>query len=187
MNTSLKLATLQAYRLLVYRRALHPELFDIKGQRRISHGEYDFEAWIMPGAHCMRFQHDGQCGTELVTYQDANLPERGLETTIPCAGEKDHEQELSESINFMATVQTETLPQNLYESTYRELVEFGEESEALMQLWTEPDGGLSASILDIQRFRREVHAQSYHLIANSGLVLRTQTIFEHKHEDDDEG
>ena len=186
MNSSLKLATLQAYRLMVYRRALHPELFDIKGQRRISHGEYDFEAWIMPGSHCMRFQHDGQCGTELVTYQDANLPERGLETTIPCAGEKDHEQELSDTINFMSTVQTETLPQNLYESTFRELVEFGEESEALIHLWAGPDGGQCASILDVQRFRREIHAQSYHLIANSGLVLRTQTIFEHKEEEDED-
>ena len=84
----------------------------------------------------------------------------------------------------MATVQTETLPQNLYEATYRELTEFGEESEALMYLWTEPDGGKCASILDVQRFRREVHAQSYHLIAHSGLVLRTQTIFEHKIEEE---
>jgi len=183
MNTSLKQATLQAYRLMVYRRALHPELFDIKGQRRITHAEYDFEAWIMPGSHCMRFQHEGQCGAELVTYQDTNLPERGLETTIPCAGEKDHEQELSETINFMATVQTETLPQNLYESTYRELVEFGEESGAMIHLWVGPEGGKCASILDVQRFRREVHTQSYHLIANSGLVLRTQSIFEHKDED----
>jgi len=185
MNNAPKLATLQAYRLLLYRRALHPELFDIKGQRRIRHGKYDFEAWILPGGHCMRFQHDGQCGAELVTYQDTNLPERGLEAAIPCAGEREHEHEVTESINFMATVQTETLPQNLYEATFRELTEFGEEAEALMHRWTDPDGGRCATILDLQRFRREVHAQSYHLIAHSGLVLRTQTIFEHKNEDDE--
>ncbi|MBX3386234.1 MAG: hypothetical protein KF768_06665 [Phycisphaeraceae bacterium] len=35
------------------------------------------------------------------------------------------------------------------------------------------------SLVDIQKLSREVHCQSYHLIEQSGLVLRTQTIFEH--------
>ncbi len=35
------------------------------------------------------------------------------------------------------------------------------------------------SLLDIQRLKKEVHCHSYHLIASQGLVLRTQTIFEH--------
>ena len=42
---------------------------------------------------------------------------------------------------------------------------------------------LHAEIADTEslaRFRREVHAQTYHLIAQGGLVLRSQTIFEHK-------
>jgi len=179
MTAPLKSASLQAYRLILYRRALHPELFNIKGRRSFRHGEYEFEGWIMGGAHMMRFQHDGLCATELVTPQDSGLPERGLVAAIPCAGEKDHEQPFSQRVNYLTTVQTETLPENLYKATYRELVDFAEESEAEAYLWKD-DGGLCASILDVQRFRKEVHAQSYHLHALGGLVLRTQTIFEHK-------
>lgn len=180
MNAPLKSPSLQAYRLVLYRRALHPELFDIKGRRTITHGEYEFEAWIMPGSHLMRFQFDGLCGTEFVTDQDIALNERGLVTDIQCAGEKDHEHPFSDRLNYLVTVQTETLPLNLYTATYRELVEFGEESGAMMHLWTTDDGGRCASILDVQRFRKEVHAQAYHLLAPGGIVLRSQTIFEHK-------
>lgn len=35
------------------------------------------------------------------------------------------------------------------------------------------------SLMDVQKLSKEVHCHSYHLIASQGLVLRTQTIFEH--------
>lgn len=180
MNTAAKSANLQAYRLILYRRALHPELLPVKGRRTLAHGDYEFEAWIMPGAHLMRFQFDGVCATELVTSMELSLPERGLVAALPCAGEKDHEHPFSDAVKYLTTVQTETLPENLYGATYRELVGFGKERDALIHLWTDGEGGKCASILDIQRFRREIHAQSYHLIAQGGVVLRTQSIFEHK-------
>ena len=180
MSTPLKSASLQAYRLILYRRALHPELFSIKGRRIFSQGEYEFEAWIMAGQHVMRFQRDDISATELITSGDLQLPQRGLVSAIPCAGEKDHEHPVSDKLNYLTTVQTETLPENLYSATYKELVGFGKESDALIHLWDDQDGGPCASILDVQRFRREIHAQSYHLLAQGGLVLRTQSIFEHK-------
>lgn len=180
MNAPIKSPSLQAYRLVLYRRALHPELFDIRGRRTIDYGEYEFEAWIMPGSHLMRFQHDTTTATEFITDHDIPLNERGLIADIQCAGEKDHEHPFSDKLNYLVTVQTETLPQNLYTATYRELVEFGEESGAMMHLWQNELGGRCASILDVQRFRKEVHAQAYHLLANGGIVVRSQTIFEHK-------
>ncbi len=178
MTTPLKSASLQAYRLILYRRALHPELFNIKSRRVLTHGEYEFEAWVMPGQHVMRFQRDTVCATELITSGDLQLPQRGLVTAMPCAGEKDHDHPFSDDVNYMTTIQTETLPENLYASTYEELVEFGQESEALMHFWND-DFGPCVSILDSQRWRKEVHAQSYHLLAAGGIVIRSQTIFEH--------
>ena len=180
MSTPSKSAGLQAYKLILYRRAVHPELFQIKSRASIQHGDYDFEAWVMPGSHLLRFAHNGVCATEIVTDQPISLNERGLVAEFPCAGERDHEQPFGEHVNVMSTVQTETLPENLYNATYRELVEFAEEQNAASHLWEDEEGGLCASIVDVQRFRREVHAQTYHLLAADGLVLRTQSIFEHK-------
>ncbi len=180
MSQPAKSAGLQAYKLILYRRAVHPELFQIRSRSLIQHGEYDFEAWVMPGSHLLRFAHSGVCATEIVTDQSLNLNERGLVAEFPCAGERDHEQPFGDLVNVMSTVQTETLPENLYNATYRELTEFAEEQDAARHLWEDDNGGRCASIVDLQRFRREVHAQTYHLLAGDGLVLRTQSIFEHK-------
>lgn len=178
MSAPLKSANLQAYRLVLYRRALHPDLFKVKGRRTIRHGEYEFEVWLMPASHMLRFQHESVCGTELIIDGETGLPERGLVTALPCAGEKDHDHAFSERVNYMTTIQTEQLPENLYISTFRELTDFGREREALMHEW-EDETGRCASILDLQRYRCEIHAQAYHMLAHGGIVLRSQTIFEH--------
>ncbi len=182
MNNASKSSSLQAYRLLLYRRALHPELFRVRGRLTVAHGAYEFEGWIMPGSHLMRFQFDGNCATELITDQEEGIPDRGLLAAIPCAGERDHEQAFGDTVKYVSTIQTETLPESLYSSTYNELTAFAREGNALLHTWLDEDGGKCASILDVQRFRREVHAQAYHLMAQGGLVLRTQSIFEHSEE-----
>ncbi len=179
MSSPTKSSCLQAYRLLLFRRALHPELFPIKARTNLTHLAYAFEAWVMPGAHLMRFIHQGSCSTELITASEEPLPTRGMVTELPCAGERDHEEEFGETIKYLSTVQTEQLPETLYRDTFEELTEFGRENDALMHAWQDDDGGRCATILDVQRYRREVHAQSYHLIAHGGVVLRTQSIFEH--------
>lgn len=179
MNASTKAANLlQAYRLVLYRRALHPELFKVRNRLTVEHGDYEFEGWVMPGGHVLRFQHGDGCASELVTEQETGLPERGVVAAFPCAGERDHEQDVGEHIKYVGTVQTETLSDNLYSATYAELLDFAKEQDAAAVLWNDADGGKCLSFIDVQRFRTELHAQCYHLIATGGLVIRTQTIFE---------
>lgn len=179
MNPPSKSSSLQAYRMVLYRRALHPELFKVHARRAFEHGAYRFEAWLMAGSHLLRFEYGSGCATELTTDLEEGVPDRVV-AVVPCAGERDHEQAFGEDIRLVATVQTETLPESLYAATYLELLAFGKENQAMIHTWTDEEEGKCASILDIQRYKREVHAQSYHLMAQGGLVLRTQSIFEHK-------
>lgn len=180
MNPTTRSSSLQAYRMILYRRALHPELFRVKSRRTLDHGEYKFEAWLMAGSHLLRFEFGGGCATELITDLEEGIPDRGVVAAVPCAGERDHEQAFGEKIRLVSTLQTESLPESLYAATYKELVAFGKENDAMVHTWQDEDGGKCASILDLQRYRTEIHAQSYHLMAQGGLVLRTQSIFEHK-------
>lgn len=178
MSTPAKSTSLQTYRLVLYRRALHPELFRVKARRVIEHNGYEFETWVMPGSHLLRFQIDGECATELITDQEDSVPDRGIVAALPCAGERDHEEKFSDKINYAATLQTEQLPESLYRATYEELLEFGRENDALIHEWVDSDGGRCGSIIDVQRYRNEVHAQGYHLMSQGGLILRTQCLFE---------
>lgn len=178
MSAPNKSTSVPVFRLMLYQRALHPELFRIQGRRSLTSTEYELEAWIMPGGHALRFQAQGHCVTEVVTDQDLQLPERGLLQSLPCIGEKEYDQPVAEAINFVTAVQTENLSENLYNATFTEMRDFAEETRAMTHLWQDEDGGQCLSILDLQRFKGEVHAQAYHLLANNGFVLRTQTIFE---------
>lgn len=178
MSAPNKSTSAPVFRLMLYQRALHPELFRIQGRRILRSTDYELEAWIMPGGHALRFQSAGHCGTEIVTEQDVTLPDRGLLQSLPCIGEKEHEQPVDDLINFVTAVQTENLSENLYTATYNEMRDFAAESQAMTHAWADDDGGLNLSILDVQRYRGEVHAQAYHLLAPGGFVLRTQSIFE---------
>lgn len=173
--------SLQTYQLFLYRKALHPELFALKGRRLLQHGQYELEAWVMPGTHMMRFRFGGFSVCELVTDQGDQLPLEGAVTSLLCQGEHEFEHPFAaEKVNYVTAVQTETLPENLYQSTYDEMMDYAKETGALVHKWSDLDGGKNVSMLDLQRLNKEVHAQSYHLMAHGGLVLRTQTIFEHK-------
>ena len=178
MSLSHKSPSTQLFRLILYRRALHPELFEMEVRRTDRHGEYEVESWITKSGHVVRFTVDGQVLTEVVIDQGDHLPETGLVHALPCLGEKDYEMQPEARIGYVTTIQTETLTDNLYLSTYREMETFARETGSVSRQWTEPDGGYGLSVLDAQKYRREFHIQSYHLLGASGLVLRTQSIFE---------
>lgn len=179
MNSGSKTTTLQAYNMLLYRAAVHPEFFEIDGRRRIEHCGYEFEAWIYQGGHAFRFEYEGTCLSEVITPTVSALPDRGLIATLPCAGEKDHEAEYGDRITFMTSMQTETLTDHLYLDTFQELYEYSESPNCMRTVWADPTTGKqNLSLIEMQRYSDQVHAQGYHLRSNCGLVLRTQSIFQ---------
>jgi len=173
-----KSPSVQTYKLLLYQRALHPELFGIQDRRTIDLADYEFEGWIIPGGHVLRFQVANQCVSEAVIDHDAQLPQRGLIMTLPCLGEKEMDQVVEDTVGYVTSVQTELLSDNLYTATFNEMRDFAQEAEAMWHAWQDSEGINNLSVLDIQRYKREIHAQAYHLIGSAGFVLRTQTIFE---------
>jgi hypothetical protein len=179
MTLPLKPNSLQAYQVLLYSRALHPELFALKGRKVVRHGNYEFEVWAMAGAHLLRFEKGGLCACELVTGDEGRLPQSGIVSAFLCAGERDFEHRFEkDKVVYMTTVQTETLSENLYISTMDEMLDYARGTDALCHRWTD-ESGECLSMIDTQRYNREIHAQAYHLIAQGGIVIRTQTIFEH--------
>ena len=163
---------------MVYRRALHPELFALQERRSFRHSDYEVECWISPASHCVRFQFDGETMNEVVIENGDHLPELGLAHALPCLGEKDFELEPINRLAYVTTVQTELLTENLFMATYREMRDFAKETNALAYEWRDEDGVVSLSMLDMQKYKREFHIQSYHLLGPTGFVLRTQSIFE---------
>jgi len=189
-----KSSNIQMFRLMLYRRPLHPELFSIQARSVFRTSEYEVESWLMPAGHVVRFQHQDQTLTETVIESGDHLPETGLVHALPCLGEKEFEMTSpqvedssgaansanpSSTLGYMTTIQTEALSDNLYMATYREMVDFAEETGALMYQWNEKvTGTVCLTILDSEKYKSEYQIQSYHLLGSNGMVLRTQSIFE---------
>lgn len=171
-----KSTSLQNYHLLAFRKALHPEFFGIEGRQRVQHGEYETEAWIFRGGHSLRFQLHGFCLSEVVVEQIDQIPDRGLVTALPCAGERDFEEKVAENLVYMTTMQTETLSDHLYLGTYKEMMQHARDNDSLFAAWTDHAGRPNLSLVDVQHFKSEMHVQGYHLRSDCGLVLRTQSM-----------
>ncbi len=178
MSVSHKSSSTQILRMMVYKRPLHPELFDLQARRVHRHGDYEVETWITAIGHVIRFQIEGQVITELVIDNGDHLPETGLTHALPCIGEKDYEMEPDGDLGYVTTIQTESLTDNLYMATLREMHDFAHETGALFHEQSRPDSLPSLTVLDTQKYKREFHVQSYHLMGGCSMVLRTQSIFE---------
>lgn len=178
MNTTAKSNSLQSYQVILYGRALHPELFSLKGRQVLRNGDYEVESWTMNGSHLLRFEYKTVCCCELVTDNEKN-PTQGVVSSFLCAGEHEFEHRFpKDRVNYMTSVQTETLSENLFATEFEELLDLGKKMNALIHRWND-DVGPCLSVLAMQALNREAHIQAYHLLANGGLILRSQTIFEH--------
>jgi len=180
MSVGHKFVQQQMFRLMVFGRVLHPELFELRDRRLDRHGDYEIESWVTAQGHVVRFNYKGLGVTEVCAADCDHLPEAGLLHALPCLGEKDFELDPphEDKVRYVTSLQTENLSDNLYHATYREMKQFAQESNSLIAEGEPVDGLPTLSVVDTQKYRREFHVQAYHLQGAGGLVLRTQTMFE---------
>jgi hypothetical protein len=179
MDLSLPQTGTQSYQAILYNRALHPSLFDLRSRRVRARGPASLEAWVLPGQHVLRFTVGQFCATELLTDREDDLPESGAVTAFLCAGEREFEHVFTESrVTYMASVHTETISETIYAATYRDMLEHAAANESQIVEWTTPEGR-NMSVVDLEAFGNEIHAEAYHLLARGGFVLRIQSMFRH--------
>lgn len=183
MATQPSTAGIRTFQTVVFGGALHPELFELKSRRVFHKAEYDIEAWVMEGSHAVRFVQGPFCCTEVVLDENTDhLPTLGLIENVPCQGESEFEHLFKTgSLNYMTTVQSESLNENLFSSTLQEMDDYVGEVGAIHHRWKDSVGDC-LSLLDVECLNREVQIQGFHLIAKGGIVLRTQTILERCYE-----
>ncbi|QYO64492.1 DUF2617 family protein [Leptolyngbya sp. 7M] len=180
MSMPTKPTALNGHQVHLFNRALHPELFPLKGRRVVSGQKYELETWVMPGSHVLRFQFRGACALELMADGGLRVPNAQPVASSPALGEHDFEYQFDRhGMVYMATIQSENLPEHVFDSTYHELLEHGRSSRALIHRWMD-EVGPCLSMLDIQPFNDEAHVEAYHMFSSGGLVIRTQTVFEHE-------
>lgn len=164
--------------LLLYGRTLHPELFQILANEKVSRRAYEAEIWLVEGGHVTTYTAGKNTLTEVIFTGNDEYTDRGLIQKVPCRGEKYHEMQ-SANIKYMISTQEEQLTQTLYDATKHEIATYAARRE-LMTASTPAtaDKGATLSVLDIERRSHELLVQSFHLFDESQMVMKTQAIIE---------
>lgn len=165
--------------LLLYQKALHPELFKILASEQVSRRAYEADIWLVEGGHVIMFTAGKNTLTEVIVTSGAPLTDRGLLQSIPCRGEKYHEMTAGGNIRYMISTQEEQLTQTLYDATRHEISSYASKRELMTAETpaTQEVAG-SLSVLDIERRSHELLVQSFHLFDESQMVIKTQAIIE---------
>src|SRR5690606_20117116 len=147
--------------LLLYQRMLHPELFRILGSEKVSRRAYDADIWLVEGGHVIGLTAGKNTLTEVIVTRNEPLTDRGQLASIPCRGEKYHEETYGGTIRYMISTQEEQLTQTLYEATRHEIATYAAKRELMAaEVPATPEAGASLSVLDIERRSHELLVQS---------------------------
>jgi hypothetical protein len=178
MSVPAKPIILEGHQIVLYRRPLHPALFGLRGRRVVRDNSHELEAWVLDGGHVLRFDYRGACVTEVAIDAQTPVPQGGVVGAFLCTSDRDYDLPANgDGIQYMTTVQTETLTENLYRATYEEMLELARETGSLAHRYTD-DAGRCLSMVEIQRMAHEVHVHCTHMLAGTGTVLRIQSLFE---------
>ena len=165
--------------LLLYQRTLHPELFKILANEPVTRRAYDADIWLVEGGHVVSFTAGKNTLTEVIATRGEPLTDRGLLQSIPCRGEKYHEDTYGGNIRYMISTQEEQLTSTLYEATKHEIATYAQKRELMTaELPATQENGAVLSVLDIERRSHELLVQSFHLFDENLMVIKTQAIFE---------
>ncbi|MDB5330977.1 MAG: hypothetical protein JWP03_2128 [Phycisphaerales bacterium] len=165
--------------LLLYQRAIHPELFKILATEQVSRRAYDADIWLVEGGHVVTFTAGKNALTEVIATNHDPIIERNLLQSIPCRGEKYHEAMVGPNIKYMISTLEEQLTQTLYDATRHEISTYAAKRE-LMTAESPAIGDTAGflSVLDIERRSHELLVQSFHLFDETQMVIKTQAIIE---------
>ena len=165
--------------LLLYQRQPHPEFFKILATEQISRRAYEADVWLVEGGHVITFTAGKNTLAEVIVTRNDPLSDRGLIQSIPCRGEKYHEETYGGSIKYMISTQEEQLTPTLYDATKREITVYAQKRELMMaDIPAEGENPASLGVLDIERRSHELLVQSFHLFDEHLMVIKTQSIIE---------
>lgn len=162
----------------LFERPLHPELFKIYASRHFFQGDYEVTIWIVGCSHVVSvFAHD-RCLTELICPPYQMLPKRGLLERFAFRGERSHEMNWSNDMEYMMNFQVDSMSANLYRQTHQDLTAMGKKRGMFVQFPHMIRGEFTPfSYLDYEARVDELALHTWHSFPEQQTVLRTQSLF----------
>ncbi len=171
--------TVTKLRFFLYDRPLHPELFDIHLDHHVVKNSYEAQIWVTGCAHVIGVYRDSHTLLEATADADSELPKRGRLLEMPFRGEKNHQQQRSDGINYMMNFQVETMSPKVYSRTHHDLARLGARRGLFVPFPRWMVRSLTPfSFIDYEAKPNELHVFAFHAFPEHLTIIKSQSIFE---------
>ena len=163
----------------LFRRPLHPELFETLACRVIANDDYVLTFRITPTGHVLSWQSPDLVLSEITASRGQPLPGRGHVWRHRFQGEQSDAFRASPLILYRMSAQVETLPPKLFRSIQDDLIADGHK-RGMLHLFESPQRNEPAPIGFITADARPgcLLVNTFHTFPAELTLLKTQTLIE---------
>jgi Protein of unknown function DUF2617 len=168
-----------AMSLHLYRRPLHPELFETLARREVRRDDYLLTVRITPTGHVITWQAPDLFLTEITAARDQPLPGRGHVWRHRFHGEHTDAFRASPRVAYRMSAQAEVLDPALFRTIHEELLADGRKRGFLHLLHPHHRLGLSPlGFVTADARPGCLVVNSFHTFPAEFTLLKTQTLIE---------
>ena len=163
----------------LYRRPLHPELFETLACRDVSRDDYVLSVRITPSGHVLTWRTEHTILTEITAARDQPLPGGGHVWKHRFQGEQTDAFRASAAIVYQMSAQSEQLPEHLFARIHEELLADGQRRGLLHLLHPHHRFGLSPlGFVTADARPGCLVINTFHTFPAECTLLKTQTLIE---------
>jgi len=163
----------------VYSRSLHPELFAVQAERRITGPDYEAVVQICNAGHVLNFRQGDQPLIEIMTAEYQLFPKHKRLLDRRIHGCRNDACRLPEGVEYQVSFQLEVLEPEIFHRTHEEFVMDCRSAELAHAF---PSGHRFApsplSLLRVDADRRSLLVHAFHTFPESWAVVKTQSLIE---------
>jgi hypothetical protein len=163
----------------LYRRPLHPELFETLACREVAQDDYVLNVRITPTGHVLTWRTSEIFLTEITAARGQPLPGRGKVWRHRFHGEQSDAFRASPMISYQMSAQVEVLRPKLFRMIHDELIADGRKS-GLLHLIESPQDTILEPLGFITADARPgcLVVNTFHTFPAECTLLKTQTLIE---------
>lgn len=163
----------------LYERPVHPELLEIHDEIAVVEDGFACTIRLLNAGHAVEFRTGNTLVTEVLTSQNAPLPQQRLTLQHRVRGSRETEQRFSDELLYQSCFQVERVDAEVYLNFHRELQFDFRRASVAREFPTA--GRFTPGAISL--IRTEVCADSflihtYHTYPDNCAIVKTQTLFE---------
>lgn len=179
MSTATIRPPVSAMSVHLFRRPIHPELYETLAHREVGRDDYRLTVRITPTGHVIAWHSPDTHLTEITAARGQPLPGRGHVWRHRFEGEYTDAFRASPVVSYQMSAQTEILPERLFHRIHLELLADGRRRGLLHVFDDDEMGGLSPlGFITADAGPGCLVVNTFHTFPVECALLKTQTLIE---------